>query len=673
MKVHHITGMLLAAALAAMPMTTGMTAAANGTILLEPTEPDHSEAPAAEDGAILVEPTNPTDPSESEEPTEPDAPDVPELGEGETALFRYTNYGDHIVLNKLKYSGQKKITIPSEIGGIPVTEIGSMCCYGPIFVEEWVIPEGVRTIGSSAFGNCMNVERIVLPSTVEEIGSRVFATCGKLTEVVWNGCTPRFGYGIFANCSAIERIEIPEGTEELGSGMFFGCTALTEVTLPESLRNIRFDSDSMDFLMGQTAWYEAQPDGIVYLGDFAIGYKGDNNVTTLSLREGTVGIAEGAFRYLASLETIEIPDCVRFIGENAFPRLDKVTDIRLPRNLERIGLRAFSRLPNVTAFTIAEDAPNFAVVDGILYSRDLRELASVPTGVEKVVLPETVERIPAGAFANCWELREISIPEGITEIPERAFILCMKLERVELPQSLKRIGVCAFSNSGIRHITLPEGLEEIGEAAFSQCDSLQEIIMPDSVTSLGRMAFQHCTSLRKVRLPAGVTRIESEEIHVVFDVDPSYTGDFVGCMVAYEGVFTGCNAIETLIFPRELTYVGMETFGKAQIRDTWYSGTQAEWEAADIVDRQAYGTVHFGYDESSEVSGDATLDGALTVLDAVYLQRYLHGEISLNAAAFRNVDINKDGEVDIFDLSLLKMGLLGTGCDKVQYENGTGV
>ncbi len=669
MNVNHITGMLLAAALAAMPMTTGMTAAANGTILVEPTALDHAEPIAGEDVAIVVEPTVPTEPSESEEP---DAPDAPELGEGETSQFRYTNYGDHIVLNKLKYSGQKKITIPSEIGGIPVTEIGSLCCYGPIFVEEWVIPEGVRIIDSSAFGNCMNVKRVVLPSTLEEIGNRAFASCGKLTEVVWNGCTPRFGFGIFAGCSAIERIEIPEGIEELGSGMFFGCTALTEVTLPESLRNIRFDPDSMDFLMGQTAWYEAQTDGILYLGDFAIGYKGDNNVTTLSLREGTVGIAEGAFRYLKSLETIEIPDCVRFIGENAFPRLDKVTDIRLPRNLERIGLRAFSRLPNVTEFTIAEDAPNFAVVDGILYSRDLRELASVPTGVEKVTLPETVERIPARAFADCWELREISIPEGITEIPERAFTLCTKLERVELPQSLKRIGECAFINSGIRHIMLPEGLEEIGEAAFSQCDSLQEIIMPDSVTLLGRLAFQHCTSLRKVRLPAGVTRIESEAYYVIPDYDNN--SEWEGCdFVMYDGVFTGCNAIETLIFPKELTYVGEGTFGKAQIRDTWYSGTQAEWEAADIVDRATYGTVHFGYDESSEVLGDATLDGALTVLDAVYLQRYLHGEISLNAAACRNVDLNKDGEVDIFDLSLLKMGLLSTRCDKVLYGNGTGV
>lgn len=50
-------------------------------------------------------------------------------------------------------------------------------------VVEIVIPEGVVTIGSSAFYRCIGLRKVVLPSTVTTLGSSAFTACVYLKEV----------------------------------------------------------------------------------------------------------------------------------------------------------------------------------------------------------------------------------------------------------------------------------------------------------------------------------------------------------------------------------------------------------------------------------------------------------------------------------------------------------
>ena len=54
--------------------------------------------------------------------------------------------------------------------------------------------------------------------------------------------------------------------------------------------------------------------------------------------------------------------------------------------------------------------------------------------------------------------------------------------------------------------------------------------------------------------------------------------------------------------------------------------------------------------------GDVNADGTVSVADAVMLQKYLHGQGSLKLAAA--ADLYEDGEVDVFDLAMLKRMLL---------------
>lgn len=64
--------------------------------------------------------------------------------------------------------------------------------------------------------------------------------------------------------------------------------------------------------------------------------------------------------------------------------------------------------------------------------------------ITKVALPEGVNCIGAGAFADMTSLTDINIPESVTEIGDAAFYQCPALSSLVIPKSVERIGEFAF-------------------------------------------------------------------------------------------------------------------------------------------------------------------------------------------------------------------------------------
>lgn len=59
-----------------------------------------------------------------------------------------------------------------------------------------------------------------------------------------------------------------------------------------------------------------------------------------------------------------------------------------------------------------------------------REAFSGNENVTDIILPSTVERLPAGAFSGCKNLKNITIPKKIRTIKEKTFEGCESLENV---------------------------------------------------------------------------------------------------------------------------------------------------------------------------------------------------------------------------------------------------
>ena len=102
----------------------------------------------------------------------------------------------------------------------------------------------------------------------------------------------------------------------------------------------------------------------------------------------------------------------------------------------------------------------------------------------------------------------IEILDNVTNIDDKTFFALDNLKKVIIPNSVVSIGAGAFSNCiNLTEITIPDGVRSIENSTFAHCMQLTEIIIPDNVVSIGDIAFYYCTNLTRIVIPNSVTFI----------------------------------------------------------------------------------------------------------------------------------------------------------------------
>lgn len=132
---------------------------------------------------------------------------------------------------------------------------------------------------------------------------------------------------------------------------------------------------------------------------------------------------------------------------------------------ELIGVS--EELEEYTVAASINGLPVIAVGNSAFYSN---------TTVKRVHLPDSIVRIEAYAFDDCFALEEIVFPSGIEIIGFNAFSDCTSLKLLKLPASLKEIRAYAFARcTGLQKIYVNPALELIEKDAFLSCDAISEI------------------------------------------------------------------------------------------------------------------------------------------------------------------------------------------------------
>ena len=384
------------------------------------------------------------------------------------------------------------ITIPDS-----VTSIGEDAFWGtPIYNNEDNWENGVLYIGKHLIEAKTTVTSHTIKSGTITIADKAFYNCGELTSVEIPDSVISIGNHVFYYCENLTNVAIGDGVTSIGAFAFYNCYSLTSITIPDSVTHIGVSAFADTPIYNNEDNWE---NGVLYIGKHLIGAEG--NLTSHTIKEGAIAIAERAFWNCSSLTSITIPDSVTSVGYNAFygcnPESIYITDIEAWMNI---------------TFDNNDDYL-------LIYGSDLYLNNKLLTNL---VIPDGIANIDEFDFRGCTSLTSITIPDSVTSIGDYAFSNCPNLRSITIDDGVESIGEYAFYNCyGLTSITIPDSVTNIGIGAFYYCYNLKSVIIGDGVESIGASAFYNCESLKDITIGDGIKSV-GEDAFVMVDCGPDY-------------------------------------------------------------------------------------------------------------------------------------------------------
>ena len=136
-------------------------------------------------------------------------------------------------------SGLTSVTINSN--AIVSKSYSSRSSLSGIFgeqVKEYVLGEGVNSIGQYAFYGAKEVSSISIPNSVTLIESYAFSCCTSLTAINIPEGVTSIGYYAFSGCENLKSCAVPDGVKKLSDNLFYGCKRMTEVRIGKDVEKI---------------------------------------------------------------------------------------------------------------------------------------------------------------------------------------------------------------------------------------------------------------------------------------------------------------------------------------------------------------------------------------------------------------------------------------------------
>lgn len=155
-------------------------------------------------------------------------------------------------------------------------------------------------------------------------------------------------------------------------------------------------------------------------------------------------------------------------GIGPFEKCKKLKKINMSKNTAVLDWLYIAE-EGLEEITVPEDNKYFTAVDGVIYTKDMKELVACPNGngkTELTISDETVS-IDRGALACCRDLKKVTMGKNVEKIYPSAFCGCSGLTEVNFSQKLKAVGYMAFAGcSSLESVDLPDSLEEMYEDVF---------------------------------------------------------------------------------------------------------------------------------------------------------------------------------------------------------------
>ena len=468
----------------------------------------------------------------------------------------------------------------------------------------------------------------------------------------------------------------------IGNYAFRDCSGLTSVTIPNNVTSIGWDA------FYGTAWYNNQPDGLVYAGKVAYKYKGTMpSNTSVSIKDGTLGIGYEAFYGCSGLTSVTIPNSVTNIGDYAFMDCSRLTSVTIPNSVTSIGSDAFKYCSN-------QMIVNVPVTDYSAFCNN-KVIGLIASEINKPVC--LIDK-------DGNEIKEYLIPEDVTSIGDYAFRYCSGLTSVTIGTGVLSIGSDCFQNAKPEKVIW---LTNTPPSGYSNAEGTVNYVANEQYTSLSnKTVYPFLSSMFDVDGVKYVPVSPSERTCDAIDCNYDETAENVniGNTVSYKGVsmtvkqvkpyvcygnnfiknvqldfsgdvgryaFSGCTALQTATVSNQ-GYIGIDAFSGCTALQTATVSNQGDIGSYSFSGCTALQTVtvsNLGNIGSYSFSGCTALQTA-TVSNQGYIGDYAFS----GSTALQTANINNKGTIGSYafensGVKELTIGANVTAISKYAFQN----
>lgn len=299
-----------------------------------------------------------------------------------------------------------------------------------------------------------------------------------------------------------------------------------------------------------------------------------NKVKKIVIKKGITSVPVNAFTTYKNVTSAKVATSVKKIGQNAF-KCDKLEELTIPGDFtitslkrrkaeywisDKVNTVTFNTNLNIeraAAFdtnnlVVKKSDPKYKSIDGIIYSKDGKEIVRVPfqrgevvlekdcevfclqsvmycnvnaigsasggCRVKKIVIPESVKKVESDNYFALGDhgLDKRIVNDRITglqidvkskqlddsSISQLVYYLKMDLDTLmtQLPDQISLKDEMYFTNTSVllkycgkdSRIEIPEGTKKIGDYVFNSYNRIVELVLPEGLEEIGNFAF--CSS-----------------------------------------------------------------------------------------------------------------------------------------------------------------------------------
>lgn len=365
----------------------------------------------------------------------------------------------------------------------------------------------------------------------------------------------KIGNEAFSGCLWIDVVEIPNTVEIIGDYSFANC-GLSWVYIPESVKKIG------DYAFLSCNLYDVSDHGALASDIEKQRSKIESAETQLQRwvdggkrseedlqkqREKVQKEKDKLDMLLAEWDAAEwkycdlLPAGIKSIGNYAFEHCRGLNKVVIPDSLEEIGNNPFSDCSEDLIVSVSPTHQTLAIIDDVLYSKKDKRLVWYPRS--------------KGIY--------FSIPNGIRQIGDKAFYNDPFLINIDIPDTVVNIGNESFSHTCLEKVSIPDSVETIGDKAFYYCSVLESVFIGNGVKTIGEYAFSQCGRLSDLHMGNGVTTISDYAFDCCYNINSSI--DFSDALISLgNSSFAQCRNLSSVTFGNNLTRIGDLAFANSE-------------------------------------------------------------------------------------------------------------